>query len=287
MNNCEQVVIAPDGALNDVSFAALAYDGPTGWLGDGLIFSYVNSARDLTTAKAMHPTERQSGPLVLADPAYPLDSRWSRLDGSRFEGEMIARRLGCPLHSFTSATPKCLRGAGSPRVLHIAAHGFYLPHLPQASAGLPPEICDIASKADPLARAGVALAPDRREDGTAIDDGVVTAREMLAFDFAYTELAVLSACESGLGHPEPLDGAHGLRRALRAAGVSTVVVSLWKVGDKTTADLMGRFYEHLTAEPPHRALALAARELSSIRATRHPSHWAAFIVFGQHGRPLG
>jgi CHAT domain-containing protein len=72
------------------------------------------------------------------------------------------------------------------------------------------------------------------------------------------ELAVLSACDTGRGAATLGGDVVGLTRALLAAGVRRMLVSLWPVDDLTACVTMVKFYEHLTAEtPPARALALA------------------------------
>jgi CHAT domain-containing protein/Flp pilus assembly protein TadD len=108
------------------------------------------------------------------------------------------------------------------------------------------------------------------------------------------DLVVLSACDSGLGEEQGGEGLIGLTRAFQYAGARTVLASLWAVRDEATAELMIRFYRHLTAgEPKDRALQAAQRELLAgpieipgpdgkpIRfdATA-PYYWAAFQVIG-------
>ena len=76
----------------------------------------------------------------------------------------------------------------------------------------------------------------------------MTAEEVGSLDLAGCELAVLSACETGLGRTAGGEGVLGLQRAFHQAGCRTVVASLWKVDDAATAALMTRFYDHLWGE---------------------------------------
>ncbi len=92
-------------------------------------------------------------------------------------------------------------------------------------------------------------------------------------------MVVLSACETGLGKMMGGDEIAGLTRTFLTAGANTVVSSLWKVSDRSTALLMAGFYEGLRRGlTPARAL----RESSlAVRAAHpHPFYWAAFIVTG-------
>ena len=59
------------------------------------------------------------------------------------------------------------------------------------------------------------------------------------------ELVVLSACQTGLGKEIKGEGLVGLTRGFMYAGAARVVVSLWNVNDKATADLMTKFYEKM------------------------------------------
>jgi len=74
-------------------------------------------------------------------------------------------------------------------------------------------------------------------------------------------------------------GVYGLRRALRVAGAQTVVMSLWKVNDETTRELMVDYYRRLLAgEGRAAALAEAMRSLRARHA--HPYYWAPFVAIG-------
>jgi CHAT domain-containing protein len=118
-----------------------------------------------------------------------------------------------------------------------------------------------------------------------------------------TKLVVLSACETGLGDVRNGEGVYGLRRALVLAGSETQVMSLWKVSDTGTRDLMTDYYTRLQ-RGEGRAEALRQVQLTMLRGQlkptsrsgkrgttdtlananakdyRHPYYWAAFIQSG-------
>ena len=77
------------------------------------------------------------------------------------------------------------------------------------------------------------------------EDGILIGQDVFGMDLSNTELAVLSACETGLGEVSVGEGVFGLRRVFVLAGAQTLVMSLWKVPDNQTKELMIDFYEHL------------------------------------------
>ena len=102
------------------------------------------------------------------------------------------------------------------------------------------------------------------------------------------ELAVLSACNTGLGKLEKGEGLIGISRAFLYAGVPSLVVSLWSVDDEATARIMELFYERLrSGASKKQALRQAKLDyLSDARGDeKDPFYWAPFILSGDW-RPL-
>jgi CHAT domain-containing protein len=95
-------------------------------------------------------------------------------------------------------------------------------------------------------------------------------------------LVVLSACETGVGEVRSGDGVYGLRRALVLAGAETQVMSLWKVSDEGTRELMSGYYRRL-ASGEGRSEAMRQVRLEFLKDPRraHPYYWASFIVSGE------
>lgn len=84
---------------------------------------------------------------------------------------------------------------------------------------------------------------DRRFDPSS-PDGILSARELAGMNLSGVDLAVLSACMTGLGYITP-DGVYGLQRGLKAAGVKAVIASLWPVDDKATSVLMINLFRNM------------------------------------------
>ncbi len=97
-----------------------------------------------------------------------------------------------------------------------------------------------------------------------------------------SELVTLSACETGLGQRVRGEGIIGLPHAFLAAGARSVLVSLWKVEDRTAAEYMAEFYRQLRAgrTPAEAMLIVRQARIRSSGALSHPSHWAPFILVG-------
>ena len=179
-----------------------------------------------------------------------------------------------------------------PAILHIATHGFFMKPDPQhhkrllkrqqGGAGhLPP------SGDNPLLRAGLAFAGINQTAPylgklDTDNDGILTAYEVLSLDLSATRVAVLSACETGLGDVHEGEGVYGLRRAFMEAGVGAVISSLWEVSDAGTQTLMISFYRYLIAgQLPTIALRAAQRAMLQSEEWNYPYVWAAFFLVGR------
>jgi CHAT domain-containing protein len=162
------------------------------------------------------------------------------------------------------------------RFAHLATHGFFAGPEFRSHLQVDPRLFEwkgfgerrAAGARSPLVLSGLVLAgANRREEDAAPDHGIVTAEGLIGLRLEGLKLAVLSACDTGLGEVGGGEGVFGLQRAFHVAGAKNVVASLWKVDDEATAALMGLFYHHLWQEkrPPLEALRQAQLTLY-----RHP-----------------
>lgn len=120
--------------------------------------------------------------------------------------------------------------------------------------------------------------------GSSDEDGSLYAHELYALDLRKADLAVLSACESGVGKLQAGEGLMSISRGFAYAGCPSLVISLWKIDDQTSPAIMADFYGQLAiAEPIDRALSVAKRNyLGRAKELRaHPSFWAAFLAVGE------
>jgi CHAT domain-containing protein len=145
-------------------------------------------------------------------------------------------------------------------MLHFACHGLADPESPLDSA--------------------LALTLPR-EWRAGDENGLLQAWEVLEQVRIRADLVTLSACRTALGRTASGEGILGLTRSFLHAGARSVLASLWAVRDAGTADLMLRFYGHLKhGLTKDEALRAAQSELLRQPSTGHPSHWAAFQLFG-------
>lgn len=109
------------------------------------------------------------------------------------------------------------------------------------------------------------------------DSALLSAAEIAAMNLRQCDLAVLSACESGLGKLGG-DGVFGLQRGFKNAGVHTLLMSLRKVDDRATADLMVSFYKHLMGGASKREALVKAQQEIRQNGFSDPKYWAVFIL---------
>ncbi|MDE5120030.1 MAG: CHAT domain-containing protein, partial [Trichodesmium sp. St19_bin1] len=197
------------------------------------------------------------------------------LKGTGEEVKAIGKLLGVEPLLRAEATEAAVKQVKSPFILHIATHGLF-------ETSTDPK--DPTIDKDSLLRSSLVLAGVKEEkiDG---DNGLLTALEATGLNLLGTELVVLSACDTGVGGISPGEGVYGLRRAFAIAGSQSQVISLWKVDDQGTKDLMVKYYQRLLEGKIGRTEALRQTQLEMLRGEAgekytHPYFWASFIPSG-------
>jgi CHAT domain-containing protein/tetratricopeptide (TPR) repeat protein len=319
----KRLLLCPDGELTRLPFEVLP-ETNGGRLIDSYQIGYLSSGRDvlrfgaassrppLAAVVAADPDfdlgTQSAAPLPAPSPAeekppkkggffswllgrhsHDLDrSAVCRLPGTRAEGEQIAALLKVKPCLDAEVLDARLKEMRSPRILHLATHGFFLkdqPRDPGSGRGL--DRLAGGRWENPLLRSGLLLAGyntwlARGELPPEAEDGMLTAEDVTGLDLLDTELVVLSACETGLGQVHVGEGVFGLRRAFVLAGAKTLVMSLWKVPDQQTQELMVDFYQRILAGEP-RAEALRQAQLGLKARHPDPYYWGAFICQGDPG----
>jgi hypothetical protein len=236
--------IAPDGELHRVPFSALAVlAGGSRVLPEGVSLQTIGSGRDLlplTTAGAK--ARATTTALVLAN---PTTRGWPDLPAAEAEGLTVAASLKAPLQRGPAATVGQLQQAKSPRLIHVAGHGYFDPEAkgdPLLASGLVLAGADSSKLPSRAVTATAASATGQIQPAAGQDDGYLSAKEAARLQLDGTQLVVLSACETGLGNQRTGEGVFGLQRALTVAGARGTLLSLWKVPDAASRTFMERFY---------------------------------------------
>ncbi|MBQ3690491.1 MAG: CHAT domain-containing protein [Bacteroidales bacterium] len=159
-----------------------------------------------------------------------------------------------------------------PEIIHIATHGFYDEYF----SGEDELNAPLFSSS--LVFAGVNNYMKNKDIPQNIDDGFLSAMEISEYDLSNTKLAVLSACETGLGFVNS-DGIFGLQRGFKLSGAQSVLMSLWSISDEATSIFMRKFYASLlSGETPHQSLRIATDYLKEGNRFSHPYYWAGFVL---------
>lgn len=116
-----------------------------------------------------------------------------------------------------------------------------------------------------------------------LNDGYLYVNEIYNLDLN-AELVVLSACSSGSGKVQVGEGPISLSRAFSYAGCPSVVMSMWKIPDEATRNIMIAFYENLIVGQS-KDEALKNAQLQYLKETddplhKHPFYWASFVAMG-------
>ena len=274
------VIVSPDAELSFISFATLL-TSDNRFVGEKYSVRYVASGRDLLR-EAKAPVGPKTTMRVFANPDFgsvaagphseqtntvALRSIEMRdlegialpsLPGTEKEAaelEASAKKSGWQPQVYLgpNATKLELEKVNSPRVLHLATHGFFLPEIDLRKAPDPLQSGEEIPKSklvNPMHRSGLALAGAQRtlqawSKGEVLpieNDGIVTAEDVGGIKLNSTWLVVLSACDTGGGEARRGEGVMGLRRGFVQAGAQNLLMTLWPISDETTVNIMLDFY---------------------------------------------
>ncbi len=262
------VLISPDGATGRMPFAALpGRDGRA--LLEDVPLAIIPSPQSLPGL--LRPVKASPSLLAVGGVDFGAGAAWPALAATSGEADAVAARFRAAFTGAVSsltgakATKAALREAlPGRRHAHLATHGYFAPPSRKSALHGPFTLDGVAGWAPGLL-SGVVLAG--ANSPTVDDDGVLTALEVAEMDLSGMELAVLSACQTGLGEEAAGEGMLGLQRAFAVAGCRSVVSSLWSVDDAATSVLMERFYLHLWEKKLPK---LAALRQAQIDVLRHP-----------------
>jgi len=231
--------------------------------------------------------------------------KFGRLPGTLKEVSIISSLIGqekALLYTDKQALDEILMKTGTPGILHLATHGFFLEDQDLSSlqdddrgglmSAMPVQKTPgvRVRHENPLLRSGIALAGANKallKEGQS--QGIVTADKILELKLRGTDMVVLSACETGLGDVQSGEGVYGLRRAFIQAGAKSLVMSLWSVPDTETKEFMMLFYQNVLSGKMSKIQAFRNAVLQQKEVVKqrygeaHPFFWAAFVFLGEPG----
>ena len=233
---------------------------------------------------------------VPSDSTRGTSGKWNYLGGTFNEAEEVAnefkhQKITTHFYSDSIATETLFKKMpiNASSIMHIATHGYFFPDIAKKKDDgiqLMNEEKQTAFKAseNPLLRSGLIFAgantawtnPDYVSTET--DDGILTAYEISNMDLSNVKLAVLSACETGLGDIKGSEGVFGLQRAFKLAGVKNIIMSLWKVPDEKTRELMQGFYQFCFNGKTISEAFNSAQNIMRNKYPASPYYWAGFTL---------
>jgi CHAT domain-containing protein len=205
---------------------------------------------------------------------------WKDLPGTAREEEQIVALAEKALKNKpiaragrAASTAQLMEDLPKARYAHIATHGFFADPEFRSALHVDPKLFEYRGFGErrggarsPLVLSGLVLAgANRQGDDAAPDRGIITAEGLIGLRMEGLELAVLSACETGLGESGGGEGVYGLQRAFHVAGCKNVIASLWKVDDAATQSLMTLLYRNLWEKKLDPAEALRQAQLTLYR----------------------
>lgn len=189
---------------------------------------------------------------------------------------------------FDQATESNVKNVSAPGVLSISTHGYFSPS-PKADYKESFFMGTETKKAseNPMLRSGLFLtgaetflnSPDDKRSQFS-ENGILTAFEASQMNLVGTDLVVLSACETGLGEVNNGEGVFGLQRGFLGAGAGSILMSLWKVDDNATKDLMIKFMGKY-ATGLNKPASLRQAQIELMKEYPQPYYWGAFVLIGR------
>ncbi len=282
------IYLSPDGVYSQLNINTLKKPDA-----DYVINRYdlvtLGNSKDLIAIKARKTKAPKKTATLLGFPDYG-GGDVTPLPGTKVEIDNVTKILKTAAYQVTAFTQKTateanLKKLKAPVLVHIATHGYFLKDVDAEGSAFGISL-DNAND-NPLLRSGLLLSGaagtvsgKRMPNLESNDNGVLTAYEAMNLDLEGTDLVVLSACETGLGDVKAGEGVYGLQRAFLVAGADALIMSLWKVDDAATQQLMSGFYTNWV-KLGNKQKAFKQAQLQLMAKYKEPYYWGAFVMMGQ------
>ncbi|MEM9325515.1 MAG: CHAT domain-containing tetratricopeptide repeat protein [Bacteroidota bacterium] len=297
--------LSPDGVYNQINLEAIPTPDGRYVLDNSNIILLSNTKELYRNRQAPTPVSEKQVAMLFGNPTFYVDSKpgvpetdsglsrssvevVSQLPGTEKEINELKEYLtdrGWEIQDRVEmdATEPEMKAVESPLVFHVATHGFFQ-STGAATSSLDAELKQNSSYENPLLKTGLLLTGagdifNQTQYNYNVDNGILTAYEAMNLNLDQTDLVVLSACETGLGEVEAGEGVYGLQRAFLVAGAKTIIMSLFKVSDEATQQLMVKFYRKwLESGDKRQAFIDAKKEIRN--EFGNPIYWGPFIMVG-------
>lgn len=315
MSDRKRIIISPDDNLHLIPFEIFVKN-EWKYIIEDYTISYITSAKDILKFKENSKIDGNA--VIIADPDYDFglnenekDKEGTKDDAVFFRGSLskdmknlnfgrlidtkdeanniekiFREKMKISTKNFQDkkALDEVLLSVKSPKILHLATHGFFLKNLKIELKNKTLALDGDGKNSqimveDPMIRSGVVLTGANVALQSGRDEGIVTSDKIVGLDLRDTELVVLSACNTGVGDVEKGDSVYGLKKAFVLAGAKSLMVSLWSVPSLETTEIMTRFYV-LLSEGKNKSEALREAKLEMMKKKENPFYWGAFVISG-------
>lgn len=259
----KEILIVPDGPLYALNFEVLPFGESDRFILEEYTISYLLSATTSLLYQNLSEDSDQDGVLALA-PGFEHGENQSgagqkfirqpfAMETATFIGELFS---GLSLLAAQATEDQFKEEAERYKIIHLGTH------------------TEINTKSPMLSR--LILARSENEDG------YLHAYEIYNLPLR-AELAVLTACETGVGKESSSEGVLSIAHGFAYAGCPSLVISLWEIDEKTSAQIIEIFYENL-AEGMAKNQALRQAKLTYLKNAKgelkNPYYWSGLVLFG-------
>jgi CHAT domain-containing protein len=309
LSGIEKIYICPAGNLFNIAFDAIPTSN-TKRLGDKYKFEYISSAAQIALPPDPFYFSDTLSVALFGNMDYNMDTTLISNAALQFASTNVNNSInlerGADLVPLNNAeeiegintifkkrdiTPKVFTqhkaieeaflklNGNSTNIIHLSTHAEYNSKV-KRQAILSDSVWYETSE-NPLLRSYLAMSGANnlyKTKNLDVNDGKLTAYEVSLQNLSNTRLATLAACKTGLGEIDDYLGVQGLRRAFKIAGVDYLLVSLWKVADKQTTEMMISFYNNFVNKKMEVRDAFKTAQLEIKKSYPNPYYWAGFVL---------
>ena len=290
--DASKIYLACDGVYNQLNVETFRM-GENDFVIDNYFIAQLTSTRQLVEKEVNNDFPNNF--VLFGNPLFYVDYKGAQsyptLLGAEREVEIISTQLkggnkNVTMYLNENAKEDQMKNMNNQKntVYHIATHGVFQEDISREERE---RSAALGTYNDPYMRSGLLftaggdMVQNRSIHEYNRDEGILTASEVATLNFN-SPLVVMSACETGRGESKVGEGVYGLQSAFLLAGADALLMSLFKVDDEATQELMKIFYEKWRQTKDKRvAIREAKRELRQNPNYADPIYWGAFVMIGR------